>query len=112
MIKLFANWMLHALSLIIVSRVYSGVRLENFESALIAVVIIAMINAFVKPVLLFLTLPITIVTLGLFSFILNALMLMLAGSITPGFEIDGFGAAIIGSILLSLVTITLQSFVK
>ena len=75
-------------------------------------VIISVVNTFVKPILLFLTFPITIVTLGLFSFVLNALMLMLASNFTPGFEIEGFGAAIIGSLLLSLVTIALQSFVK
>ena len=66
------------------------------------VVIIALINTFIKPLLQIITLPINILTLGLFSFVINALLLMLAGYITPGFEVEGFLSALLGSIVLSL----------
>lgn len=112
MFILIARWMVSALALYIVSSVVSGIHLENFSSALVAVVVIGLVNALIKPVLFLLTLPITFLTLGIFSFVLNALMLLLAGSITPGFRIDGFGTALIGSVLLSFVTAILHSFIR
>jgi len=112
MFKILANWILNALSLFIVSKILRGITLESFESALIAVVIIGLINALIKPILLLLTLPINILSLGLFTFVLNALLLILASNVVPGFEIDGLLTAILGSILLSLITMILQSFVR
>lgn len=112
MFRLIAEWFLNGLGLYIVSRILPGITLTDFGSALIAVVIIGLVNALVKPILILLTLPITILTLGLFTFIINALLLMLASSLTPGFHIDGFGTALIGSILLSLINILLHSFVR
>jgi putative membrane protein len=112
MIQIIARWIINALSLYIVAQILPGIHLSDFGSALIAVLIIGLVNALIKPVLFLLTLPVTVITLGLFSFVLNALMLMLASSITPGFKIDGFGTALLGSILLSIVTTILQSLVK
>jgi len=112
MMTLIARWVLNGLALYIVSRIVPGIRLLDFTSALLAVIVIALVNALLKPILLLLTLPLTIVTLGLFTFVLNALLLMLAGSITPAFRVDGFGAALIGSILLSLVSTILHSLVR
>jgi putative membrane protein len=112
MFALIANWFLSALSLFIVSRIVPGIFVENFGSALIAVVVIGLVNALIKPILLLLTLPLTIMTLGLFALVINALMLMLAGSVLPGFRVEGFVAALIGSILLSLITILLHSLVR
>jgi putative membrane protein len=107
-----ARWVLNALALYIVSQIVPGIHVANFTAALIAVFVIGLVNTLVKPILFLLTLPITIVTLGLFTLILNALMLLLAGSMLSGFSVDGFGAAFIGSILLSVVSTLLQSFVK
>ena len=77
----------------------------SFLSAMFACVIIALINTFVKPVLQLVTLPINFLTVGLFSFVLNALLLMLAGWITPGLEVDGFLSALLGSIVLSIFSV-------
>lgn len=109
MVKLAANWVLNALALFIVSKILSGIYVANFATALIAALVIGLVNALVKPILLFLTLPITILTLGLFTFVINALLLLLAGAITPGFRVDGFGTALVGSILLSLISTILHT---
>lgn len=111
MVKLIANWVLNALALFIVSKILSGIYVADFTTALIAALVIGLVNALIKPFLLFLTLPITILTLGLFTFVLNALMLLLAGAVTPGFRVDGFMTALIGSILLSLISTILHSLV-
>ena len=112
MISMIAHWVLNALALYIVARILPGIHLSDFGSALVAVVIIGLVNVLIKPILFLLTLPVTFITFGLFAFVLNALMLMLASSLTPGFKIDGFGTALLGSILLSLVTTILHSLVQ
>ena len=112
MIKIIANWVLNALALFLVSRIITGIDLSDFWSALVAIAIIGLVNALIKPILHVLTFPITILTLGLFTFVINALMLLLAGSITPGFKVDGFGAAFFGSILLSIISTLLHSLVR
>ncbi|MBI3577723.1 phage holin family protein [Candidatus Gottesmanbacteria bacterium] len=108
MVNLIIHWVLNGLALFIVSRILPGIVVKDFGTALIAALVIGLVNALVRPVLLLLTLPINILTLGLFTFVLNALMLLLAGSITPGFAVDGFWTALIGSILLSLVATILH----
>lgn len=110
--QLLIHWFISALALFIVSRILPGVVLEGFGAALIAVIIIGLVNALVKPFLFFFTLPINLLTLGLFTFVLNALMLMLAGNITPGFQIQGFGTAFLASILLTIVSAVLHSLVR
>lgn len=102
MLNLLIRWILYALAVIFVSWIIPGITVENFLSAMLVCVILALINTFIKPLLQFISLPINILTLGLFSFVINALLLMLAGAITPGFEVDGFLSALLGSILLSL----------
>lgn len=112
MFVVIANWFLSALALLIVSRVISGIHLDDFGAALIAVIILGLVNALIKPLILLLTLPLTIVTLGLFALVINAFMLMLAGSFISGFRVDGFGSALIGSILLSVISMVLHSLVR
>lgn len=112
MIKLIANWFINALALYIVSIILDGIYIKDFITALAAVIIIGLVNALIKPILVILTIPITLLSLGLFTFILNALMLILASSITPGFEVRGFWTAIVGSILLSIVSTVLHSLVR
>ncbi len=109
--KLIANWFLNALALFIVSKIVSGIELRGFGAALVAVLVIGLVNALVKPILLILTLPITILTLGLFTFVLNALMLLLASNLVNGFRVDGFWTALVASILLSIVSTILHAFV-
>lgn len=112
MIKIILRWVTSALALYIVAKLLPGIHLSDFGSALIAVLIIGLVNALIKPILFLLTLPVTILTFGLFTFILNALMLMLASAITPGFKLDGFGTALLGSILLSIVTTIFHSLIQ
>ena len=102
---LFLRWLCYALALIFTSWVAPGIEVSSFLNALFVVVIIALINTFIKPLLQIITLPINILTLGLFSLVINALLLMLAGYITPGFEVEGFLSALFGSIILSLLAL-------
>ena len=102
---ILVRWICFALALIFTAWVIPGIEVSSFWSAMFSCVIIALINTFVKPVLQLVTLPINFLTVGLFSFVLNALLLMLAGWITPGLEVEGFLSALLGSIVLSLFSI-------
>jgi putative membrane protein len=86
------------------SYILSGVRIDSFWAAIILAVVLAILNAIVKPLLIFFTLPLTIVTLGLFLFVINALMILLADNLVAGFDVDGFWWALLFSLLLSIVT--------
>lgn len=97
-------WLLNAVALLVVAYVLPGITVASFGSAMIAALVLGLLNTLVKPVLVFLTLPITIVTLGLFLLVVNALVFWMAGSILKGFEVQGFGWALLGAILYSLVT--------
>ena len=102
------TWLITAVSLIITAKLVSGFIVNSFIAALIAAVIIGLVNAIIKPILVVLTLPITIVTLGLFLFVVNAITIWIAGSITPGFHVAGFVPALIGSIVLTIVASVLN----
>ncbi len=99
-----------AIILLIISRIVTGFELDGFGPALIAALVIGIINAIVRPVLAFLTLPLTILTLGLFLFVLNGLMLKLASAIVPGFRIRGLLPAIWGALLLAIANLLLERF--
>ena len=86
------------------SYILSGVRIDSFWAAIILAVVLAILNAIVKPLLIFFTLPLTIVTLGLFLFVINALIILLADNLVAGFDVDGFWWALLFSLLLSIVT--------
>lgn len=98
------TWLVTAVSLMITAYIIPGFVINSFIAALIAAIVLGLVNAIVKPLLVLLTLPLTIVTLGLFLFVINALIIWLAGVLTPGFVVTGFGPALIGSIVLTLVT--------
>lgn len=100
------------MGLLIVEYLIPGFRLESLGVAVIAAVVIGIINTFIRPVIQILALPFTLVTLGIAAFIINVLLLMLAASIVPGFEIDGFLTAAISSILLSLINAFLHKLSK
>lgn len=101
--NILANWLLSSLALLAASYILPGVHVRGFFVAMVVVVVLALINAIIKPVLILLTLPITIVTLGLFTFVINALMVLLAARIVPGFTVDNFWWALLFSIVLSLI---------
>jgi putative membrane protein len=109
MLKLIAKWLLSAAALLFVAYLYSGVQVSSFTSALIAAFVIGLLNAVVRPVLVVLTLPVTVVTLGLFLFVINALMFWAAASVLDGFQVRGFLAALIGSLIYSVIGIVIDS---
>ena len=89
--------------------ILSGIHIDQFTTALLLAVVLAILNAIVKPILIILTLPITIVTLGLFLFVINALIILLGSKLVDGFKVDGFWWALLFSILLSVVSSLLYS---
>lgn len=100
--KLIVRWFLLAAALLLVANVYPGVSVQSFGSALIAAFVLGLFNALVRPLLVLLTLPVTLLTLGLFLFVINALMFWSAASVLDGFAVTGFGAALLGSLIYSL----------
>jgi putative membrane protein len=109
--RLLLNWVLSALAVWIVAQVVPGVHVSGATAALIAALAIGFINATLGALLKIITFPLTLVTLGLFWFVINALMLELASAVVPGFNVRGFGAAFIGAIVLSLVNLLLKAIV-
>jgi len=108
--RLLLKWLLSAAALLFVAYVYSGVEVKSFTSALVAAFIIGLFNVVLRPILVVLTLPVTIVTLGLFLFIINALMFWAAAAVLgDGFQVSGFAAALIGSLIYSLLGIVIES---
>ncbi len=104
------TWLLTAASLMITAQFVPGFTVKNYVAALMAAVVLGLVNAFIKPILVVLTLPITFITFGLFLFIVNAITIWFAGNITPGFHVTGFIPALIGSIVLTIVASVLNFF--
>jgi putative membrane protein len=109
---LVIRWIVNALALWIVSELVSGIHTTGVFVTLLAALVLGILNALVRPFLLLLTLPINLMTLGLFTFVVNALMLELTASVVKGFFVDGFGAALVGALLLSIVSFVLNLFVS
>lgn len=105
MLMLLARWIINAAALLLVAYLYPGVSVESFATALVAALVLGLVNAFVRPILVILTLPVTLLTLGLFLFVINALLFWLVAELVPGFRVTGFGAALLGSILYSVITL-------
>jgi putative membrane protein len=101
--RLLLVWILNAIALLAVAYLYPGVQVQDWKAAAIAALVLGLVNTLVKPVLFLLTLPVTIVTLGLFLFVLNALLFWAVASLLPGFHVDGFWAALLGAILYSII---------
>jgi putative membrane protein len=114
--KLLLRWLLAACALLLVAYLYPGVRIEGFTSALLAAAVIGLFNALLRPVLVVLTLPVTVVTLGLFLFVINALLFWAASGVLSGFFVAGFWAAMLGSLIFSalmlLVDVALKGALK
>jgi putative membrane protein len=107
--RIIIKWLLSAVALLAVAYLYSGVQVNSFGSALIAAAVIGLLNMVVRPVLVVLTLPVTIVTLGLFLFVINALLFWAASGLLSGFQVSGFVAALIGSLIYSLLGLVIEA---
>ena len=110
--KLIAKWLLAACALLLVAYLYTGVQIQSFTSALIAAAVIGLFNALLRPVLVVLTLPVTVITLGLFLFVINALMFWAASGVLDGFFVAGFWAALLGSLIYSALMLAVDAALK
>jgi putative membrane protein len=104
-------WILNAVSLLAVAYLLPGIAVTSFVAALIAALVLGLLNTLVRPVLFLLTLPITFLTMGLFLLVLNGLLFWFAGSVTKGFKVDGFWWAMIGAIVYSVISWLLSKIV-
>jgi putative membrane protein len=100
--KILLRWVLLAAALLLVAHLYPGVVVKSFGSAMVAALVLGLFNTLVRPLIVLLTLPVTLITLGLFLFVINALMFWAAAEVLDGFHVTGFTAALIGSLLYSL----------
>ncbi|MEO6033028.1 MAG: phage holin family protein [Burkholderiaceae bacterium] len=100
--KIIVRWLLLAAALLLVAHLYSGVVVKSFGSAMIAAFVIGLLNTLLRPILVLLTLPVTLLTLGLFLFVINALMFYFAASMLDGLHVNGFIAALVGSLIYTL----------
>jgi len=110
--KLIFKWLLSAAALLCVAYLYQGVVVSSFGAALLAAFVIGLFNMILRPVLVLLTLPVTLVTLGLFLFVINALIFWSASGVLDGFQVRGFGAALLGSLIYSVFGIVIDSAVE
>ena len=106
--SLLLRWLLNALALLAVAYLYPGVHVESFFAAAMAALALGLANALIRPILVLLTLPVTIITLGLFLFVINASLFWLVAQVIQGFAVQGFLAALVGSILYSLITLAVS----
>ena len=109
---LLLSWLLNALALMAVAFLYSGVQVSGIFPALIAALVLGLVNAIIRPVLVFLTLPVTLLTLGLFIFVINALLFWLVAEMVKGFAVNGFMASLIGSLLYSAISLLISWLVS
>jgi putative membrane protein len=105
MVFLLIKWLALALAVMFMAWIVPGIHVASFISALWVSLAIGIINVFIRPLFMLITLPINILTLGLFTFVINALLLMLTGYLVPGFAVSGFLSALLGSILLSIISL-------
>jgi putative membrane protein len=107
--RLIIRWLLLAAALLLVTHLYRGVTVSSFGDAMLAAFVIGLFNTLVRPLLVLLTLPVTLLTLGLFLFVINALMFWWAASVLDGFSVTGFGAALLGSLIYSLCSMVIDA---
>ena len=106
--KFILKWLCSAAALLGVAYLYPGEVVTSFTSALIAAAVLGILNTIVRPLLVLLTLPVTVITVGLFLFVINALMFWAAASLLSGFNVTGFTAALIGSLIYSLLQLAIE----
>jgi putative membrane protein len=106
------RWLVLTVAIMLTAYLMDGIQVSGFFSALFAAAILGILNAFFRPILIILTLPINIISLGLFTFVINAILLLMVSGVIPGFVIRGFWSAIFGSLLISIVSWLLSSFIN
>ena len=110
--QIMIRWLLLSAALLLVTQAYHGIQIDTFGAAMTAALVLGLFNAFLRPVLVVLTLPVTVVTLGLFLFVINALMFYFAASVLADFRVNGFAAALIGSLLYSACGVVIDLAMK
>jgi putative membrane protein len=110
-LAVIVRWLVNALALYITALLLPGIQLRGVVATLVAAAILGIVNAIIRPLLLMLTLPLNVVTLGLFTFVINALMLLLTSAIVPNFRIQGFGWALVGAVVLSIISFLLTHLI-
>ena len=109
---LLIRWVINALALILISQIIKGIEVDHIASAFVAAAVLGVINAVLRPILILLTLPITILTLGLFALVINGFMLYIAGTIVKGFHVSGFWPAVFGALFLSIISWIANAFIS
>ena len=109
MLRLLVLWLINSLALLTVAYVLPGIDVADFTTAMIAAVVLGLVNAFIRPVLILLTLPVTLLTLGLFIFVINGLLFWMVGSWLQGFAVAGFWSGFFGAIVYSIISWALSS---
>lgn len=108
MTRLVLRWALNSLALFIVMRLITGIQIDRFQDLLLATLVIGLLNVFLRPIIVLLTLPVTLLTLGLFTLVINGLIFYLASHLVSGFHVAGFGAAFLAALLFSLFSSVLN----
>ncbi len=110
--KLLLRWVLSALTLMLIAYYLPGFRVNSFYTALVAALVLGLLNAIIRPIISILTLPVNILTLGLFSFVVNAAMVWIASSIVKGFDVQGFWPAFWGALIMWIVSWAVSVLLK
>lgn len=105
---LLLRWLFNAIAIYLTTRIIPGVHIPDFTSAIIAALVLGIVNAFIRPVVLLLTLPINVVTLGLFALVVNTLMLYIVAAVVPSLVISSFWAALVGAVLIAMISTLLS----
>ena len=112
MMGFLLQWLVSGVAIIITAYLLPGVALKGFTAALVTALVLGLVNAIIRPILILLTLPLNILTLGLFTLVINALLIMLAASIVPGFAVQGFWWALLFGVVLAIVNFALSPLLK
>jgi putative membrane protein len=107
--RLLLTWLINALALLAIKYILPSITVDSFVTALIVAVVLGLINTLIRPIFVILTLPVTILTLGLFIFVINGLLFWAVGSFVPGFHVDGFWAGVFGAIIYSVISWALSA---
>ncbi len=109
--RLLLIWILNALALLALPLLFRSIHVDSFTTALVAALVLALVNTLIRPILVLLTLPATLLTLGLFIFVINGLLFWFVGSFIKGFAVDGFWAGVFGAIVYSVISWALSSLI-
>ncbi len=103
------RWIVTTVAVLVATHIVGGIRYDNWQALLVSTLVLGCLNMFIKPVLMMVSLPLLIVTLGLFTLVINALLLYFVGNLLQGFHVDTFGAAFVGGVVISLITLALNT---